>query len=83
MLQSDYSSAILKDHNSGYITSRTCFTAPPQTEGFRHETGYYEIYVWLYSQQQAAEIFWKLYSFTECVSWLFWFVLCTFQLVSS
>lgn len=36
------SSAILKDHNSGYITRRTCFTAPPQTKGFRHETGYYE-----------------------------------------
>ncbi len=45
MLQSDYLCAILKDHNSGYITRRTCFTAPPQTKGFRPETGYYEIHV--------------------------------------
>lgn len=36
MLQNNYLSAILKDHNSGYITRRTCFTAPPQTKGFRH-----------------------------------------------
>lgn len=57
MVQSDYLSAILKAHNSGYITRRTCFTAPPQTKGFRHETAYYEIHMWLYSQQQAAEVF--------------------------
>lgn len=59
MLQSDYLSAILKDHNSGYITRRTCFTAPPQTKGFTHETGYYKIHVWLYSQQHAAEVLGK------------------------
>lgn len=40
-----------KDDNSGYITRRTCFTAPPQTKGFRRETGHYEIHVWLDSQR--------------------------------
>lgn len=68
MLQSDYLTAILKDHNSGYITRRTCYTAPPQTKGFRHETGYYEIHVWVYSQQQAAEIFCKLDTVLQNVS---------------
>lgn len=53
------SGAILKDHNSGYITRRTCSTAPPQTKGFMHETGYYKIHVWLFSRQQAAEVFAK------------------------
>lgn len=80
MLQSDYLSAILKDHNSGYITRRTCFTAPPQTKGFRHETGYYEIYIRLYSQQQTAEVFCKpnsvfLIDYLWCAFWAFGFVL--------
>lgn len=80
MLQSDYLSAILKDHNSGYITRRTCFTAPPQTKGFRHETGYYEIHVWLYSQQHTTEVLVKpntvlLIHYLWCAFWVFSFVL--------
>lgn len=68
MLQSDYLSAILKDHNSGYITRKTCFTAPPQTKGFRHETGYYEIQLCPYSQQHTAGVFCKLKdSFWFCI----------------
>lgn len=48
------SRAILKDHNSGYITRRTCFTAPPQTKGFKHETGYYKRQVWLKSAECSS-----------------------------
>lgn len=57
--QSNYLNGVFKDDNSGYITRRTCFTAPPQTKGFRHETGYYEIHVWLYSQQLTSKVFCK------------------------